>query len=273
MRGGERRTQNPMHHARTSRAAIFSASRRSARHFQSAALVIATGGLSIPKLGATDFAFRIAEQFNIPIETPRPALVPLTFAPEDREWMSALSGVSAEIIASFDRTKFREGAVFTHRGLSGPSILQISSYWRAGKDIIVDWLPDLQPAFMTDRKRLRPKALGKTVLAEVLPARLADALAQSWPQTPLGDVKDQAVSELVSQLKTFALRPAGTEGYAKAEVMAGGISTNALSQQNMSVKAVSGLFFIGECVDVTGWLGGYNFQWAWASAHAAGTGL
>jgi predicted Rossmann fold flavoprotein len=238
--------------------------------FESEALVIASGGLSIPKLGASDFAFRIAQQFDVPIETPRPALVPLTFAPDDRAWMSALSGVSTEIVASFEKSAFREGAVFTHRGLSGPAILQISSYWRAGQDISVDWTPDVQAGFMTDRKRLRPKALGKSVLSEILPQRLAEALAHDWPQTPIGDVKDQMLSELIMRLKAFPLRPAGTEGYAKAEVTAGGVSTDALSQQTMGVKAAPGLFFIGECVDVTGWLGGYNFQWAWASAHAAG---
>jgi predicted Rossmann fold flavoprotein len=246
--------------------------------FESDALIIATGGLSIPKLGATDFAFRIAEQFGVPVVVPRPGLVPLTFAPEDRAWMSALSGVSTEIVAKFGDVKssaasFREGAVFTHRGLSGPSILQISSFWRAGQDITIDWLPHIQATFMLDRKRSRPKALGKTLLSEVLPQRLAEALARSWPQAPIGDVKDQIVSDMIAQLKTFALRPAGTEGYAKAEVMVGGVDTDALSQTSLAVKAVPGLFFIGECVDVTGWLGGYNFQWAWASGHAAGTAL
>lgn len=241
--------------------------------FEAPALVIASGGLSIPKMGASDFALRIARQFDVPVIAPRPGLVPLTFAPGDRAWMGGLSGVSAEIVASFDKAAFREAALFTHRGLSGPAILQTSSYWKPGAPITIDWLPDIQPAFICERKRLRPRAAVKTVLSEILPARLAEALSGAFSLQPIGDLKDQILMEQIAALKSFSIRPAGTEGYAKAEVSVGGIDTGALSQQTMAARAVPGLFFIGECVDVTGWLGGYNFQWAWASAAAAGRAL
>ena len=241
--------------------------------FESNALVIATGGFPIPKLGATGFAFDVARQFNIPIIETRPALVPLTFSETDLAWMKPLSGVSTEIIARAGKAQFREATLVTHRGLSGPSILQISSYWKPGEPIEIDWLPDAAPDALAQRKRDRPKALLKTVLAELMSDRLASALSDQLPQGAVGDMKDAALIEAVTKLKAWPLTPIGTEGYAKAEVMAGGIDTNALSQQSMEARAVPGLYFIGEAVDVTGWLGGYNFQWAWSSGWAAAQSL
>ncbi|MGE0044596.1 MAG: NAD(P)/FAD-dependent oxidoreductase [Hyphomonadaceae bacterium] len=234
------------------------------------ALVLASGGLSIPKMGASDFSHRAAMQFGLPIVDPRPGLVPLTFGAGDLAWMKPLAGVSAPVIARAGGASFSEAALFTHRGLSGPAILQASSYWREGEAITLDWLPDHDESVLAEKKRARPKALIKTVLAELIPARLAEALAAAAPQGPLGELKDQALIEAARSLKAQRISPIGTEGYAKAEVTVGGVDTNALSQQTMAAKSVPGLFVIGEAVDVTGWLGGYNFQWAWASGWAAG---
>jgi predicted Rossmann fold flavoprotein len=236
------------------------------------AVVIASGGLSIPKLGASDFAYRIAKRFDVPVVAPRPALVPLTFDPDDRAWMNALAGVSVEASVSSGATAFREGLLFTHRGLSGPSILQVSSYWRQGEAITVDFWPSggLE-ARLTDAKRAHPKAQAKAAFTGLWPERLAASLAQKLlPEARLADMKDKDLLAVGAALRTFKLTPAGDEGYAKAEVTAGGIDTNALDQKSMAVKAVPGLHFVGEAVDVTGWLGGYNFQWAWASGRAAG---
>jgi predicted Rossmann fold flavoprotein len=256
-------------------------------------LVIATGGLSIPKLGATPFAYRIAEQFAVPLVAPRAGLVPLTFSEADMDWMRPLSGVSAEVVAAAGKAAFREAALFTHKGVSGPAVLQVSSCWRTGEEIVIDWLPDAAEHALVERKRARPKAQLKSALAEMLPERLAGALARSWTpgvlageggsaaakhagETPavhdkaLGDIKDAALIEAMRALKHWPLKPHGTEGYAKAEVTVGGIDVDALSQQTMAARAVPGLFFIGEAMDVTGWLGGYNFQWAWSSGWAAG---
>jgi len=245
----------------------------SAGAFEAVALVVAAGGLSIPKLGATDLGLRLARQFNIPVIAPRPGLVPLTFSEADLAWMKPLSGVSADIVARADGPAFREAALFTHRGLSGPAILQTSSYWRAGETIHVDWLPDHDDNPLAAIKRARPKAHLKSALSELLPARLADAFAADLPQAALSDLKDQALIDIAQRFKAFTLTPSGTEGYAKAEVTLGGIDVNALSQQTMEARAIPGLFFIGECVDVTGWLGGYNFQWAWSSGWAAAQAL
>lgn len=238
--------------------------------FESETLTIATGGFPIPKLGATGFAFDIAKQFNIPVVETRPGLVPLTFAESDLAWMRPLSGVSADVIARAGKTEFREAALFTHRGLSGPAILQASSYWRKGESIVIDWLPDAAEDALAARKRDRPKAQLKTVLGEFFSERLATAFAEQLPQGAIGDMKDATLIDAARKLKAWRLTPNGDEGYAKAEVMVGGIDTNALSQQSMETRAVPGLFFIGEAVDVTGWLGGYNFQWAWSSGWAAG---
>ena len=251
--------------------------------FESETLTIATGGYPIPKLGATGFAFDIAKQFNIPVIETRPGLVPLTFAESDLAWMRPLSGVSANVIARAGKAAFREAALFTHRGLSGPAILQASSYWRKGESINIDWLPDAGEDTLVARKRDRPKAQLKTMLTEFMSERLATALLQSWTagvpagETPavqeIGAFKDNTLIDLMRSLKAFPLTPNGDEGYAKAEVMVGGVDTNALSQQTMEARAVPGLFFIGEAVDVTGWLGGYNFQWAWSSGWAAGQAI
>ncbi|ANP44799.1 NAD(P)/FAD-dependent oxidoreductase [Candidatus Viadribacter manganicus] len=243
--------------------------------FEANVLIIATGGLPIPKLGATGFAFDVAKKFGIPIVATRPALVPLTFDADDLSAMQPLSGVSTEIIASLGKAAFREAALVTHRGLSGPAILQISSYWSdPSQQIKIDWLPGVKDDVLVAIKRERPLILPKTALAMRLPERLATALAADQPPRPLGEWKDDALIAFTrSKLKGDLIKVSGTEGYAKAEVMAGGIDTNALSQQSMETRAAPGLFFIGEAVDVTGWLGGYNFQWAWSSAWAAAQAL
>lgn len=241
--------------------------------FESMALVVASGGLSIPKLGASGLAYDIAAQFGLAIETPRPGLVPLTFSERDLSWMKSLSGVSADVVVRAGKAAFREAALFTHRGLSGPSVLQASSYWAPGESIGVDWLPDMADDWLAERKRARPKAHFKSILAEVLSERLASALAEALPGQPLGELKDAVLIEAMQRLKDWRLAPVGTEGYAKAEVTIGGVSTDALSQKTMEARAVPGLFFVGEAVDVTGWLGGYNFQWAWSSGWAAAQAL
>ena len=185
-----------------------------------------------------------------------------------------LSGVSADVLASFGKTSFREAALFTHRGLSGPVILQISSYWRLGQEIAIDFLPDAERGWLLAAKRARPKAKLKTVLGDLLPARLADTLNDRIGiDGDLGNVSDKRLEEAERKLADWRFRPNGTEGFAKAEVTAGGISTAELSSQTMAAKRVPGLYAIGEAVDVTGWLGGYNFQWAWASGWAAGHAL
>jgi predicted Rossmann fold flavoprotein len=235
-------------------------------------LIIATGGLSIPKLGATGFAYDIARQFGVPIIEPMPALVPLVFGLRDVEMMRPLAGVSFDGRAMAGKASFEEGIVFTHRGMSGPAILQISSYWQKGQSIGVNLLPGTDAAaWLVQAKSERPRALAATILSERLPARLAHAFAdQQGVDRPMTDLKDSQLRALGETLNAWTLTPVGDEGYAKAEVTRGGIDTAALSQKTMEVKAVPGLYFIGEAVDVTGWLGGYNFQWAWSSGVAAG---
>jgi len=239
--------------------------------FESATLVIATGGLSIPKLGASDIGYRLAQQFGLAIIAPRPGLVPLTFGADDLAWMRAISGVSTDIIARVGGAAFREAALFTHRGLSGPAILQASSYLTPGAPLTIDWLPAHGEDALIAEKRARPKAHLKAALP--FPSRLAEAFAADLPQAPLGDLKDDALRAIARDLKARVLMPAGDEGYAKAEVTVGGVDTAALSQRTLEARAAPGLFVIGEAVDVTGWLGGYNFQWAWASAAAAAEAL
>jgi predicted Rossmann fold flavoprotein len=230
--------------------------------FASQALVLATGGLSIPKMGATAFAHEIARRFGLGLTETRPALVPLTLT------VPELSGVSLEVVTRLGRANFREAMLFTHRGLSGPAILQISSYWRDGQEIMIDLLPDTDAAsFLKERKRTRPKAELRTVLAEVLPQRLAQYLAA---EGTMANLRDRDLEALAERLKAWKIVPSGTEGYAKAEVTVGGVDTDELSSRTMEAKKVPGLFVIGEAVDVTGWLGGYNFQWAWSSGWAAG---
>ncbi|MGD9965730.1 MAG: NAD(P)/FAD-dependent oxidoreductase [Hyphomonadaceae bacterium] len=241
--------------------------------FVSARLVVATGGLSIPKLGASSFAYDLASQFGVPVAAPRPALVPLTFSNQDVNWMRPLAGVSQEVAVSLGAARFREALLFTHRGLSGPAILQISSYWRAAKPIAIDWLPDHDFDFLQHMKRERPRQHIHSAVSKLMPARLAEALCEGLPEGELGERSDQMLDVAARQVKHTRVTPTGTEGYAKAEVTAGGIDTDALSQQTMECRHVPGLYFIGEAVDVTGWLGGYNFQWAWSSAWAAAQAL
>jgi predicted Rossmann fold flavoprotein len=243
--------------------------------FIAPALVLATGGLSIPKMGASAFAYEIARRFDLEVIEPRPGLVPLKVTAETLELCKTLTGVSVDAIASCGRDSFRENILFTHRGLSGPAILQISSYWREGDTLSLDLTPSLDiEKFLADRKRTRPKAELKTVLAEVLPTRLAHALASDAASNlSIANVPDRSLSELAQRLKRWQLKPAGSEGWPKAEVTVCGIDTAALSSKTMEARAVPGLFAIGEAVDVTGWLGGYNFQWAWSSGWCAGNAV
>jgi predicted Rossmann fold flavoprotein len=235
------------------------------------ALVIATGGLSIPKLGATGFAYDVARQFGVPVIPPAPALVPLTFAEPVLGMMRALSGTACEVVATVGRTAFREALLFTHRGLSGPAILQASSYLADGDELTIDLLPAQDAlAWLLARKRERPRIALRTALAEVLPQRLAQALAPEDDAASIGGLADRVLAAMAERLKRWRLVPSGTEGFAKAEVTRGGIDTRALSSRTMEAQSVPGLHFVGEAVDVTGWLGGYNFQWAWASGFAAG---
>jgi predicted Rossmann fold flavoprotein len=236
-----------------------------------ASLIIATGGPSIPKMGATGFAYDLARRFGMKVVEPRPALVPFTLGGDDVLFRE-LSGVAADVVARFAKTEFAEAALFTHRGLSGPAILQISSYWRHGEAIGIDYLPGSDAtAQLIAAKRATPRATLRSTLEKALPGRLADALAGRLALTGhLADLPDRALATAGAALNNWIFTPNGTEGYAKAEVTAGGISTAELSSQTMESRKVPGLYAIGEAVDVTGWLGGYNFQWAWASGVAAG---
>ena len=241
---------------------------------EAGSLVIATGGPSIPKMGATGFAYDVARQFGLKVVEPRPALVPLTLGAEDRLFES-LSGVSLEVVASLGKARFREAALFTHRGLSGPAILQISSYWRHGDTLSLDLLPGADArALLTDAKRARPNVEPRTILRERFPDRLADVLADRLGLAgALHGQKDAALIAAGARLNGWGFKPNGSEGFAKAEVTIGGVATDGLDQRGLMAKKVPGLHFIGEAVDVTGWLGGYNFHWAWASGRAAGDAI
>ena len=232
-------------------------------------LVLASGGLSIPKLGATSFAYDLARRFGHKIVEPRPALVPLTLPP-DQALFKTLAGVSANVVASAGKGKFREAALFTHRGLSGPAILQASSYWRHGEPVAVDFLPDQAPGWLRQAKRDDPRATPRRLLGQSLPDRLAETLADQLAlPKELSNIPDRLLESAERRLAGWQFIPNGSEGFAKAEVTIGGIGTAELSSKTMESKRLPGLYAIGEAVDVTGWLGGYNFQWAWASAHAA----
>lgn len=242
------------------------------------AVVVATGGLSIPKIGATDLGYRLAKQFGIRLVDTRPALVPLTFSADEWQPFVPMAGLSLPVSISTGHakkaTRFDEDLLFTHRGLSGPAVLQISSYWQAKSEIRLNLLPDLDMAqTLVSAKQSSKKNLANT-LSAWLPARMADLWTARQPQwqRSLPDTPDKALSQLADSLQNWSLTPSGTEGYAKAEVTAGGVDTRDLSQQTMESKQ-PGLYFIGEVVDITGWLGGYNFQWAWASAHACAQAL
>ncbi|QGP78696.1 NAD(P)/FAD-dependent oxidoreductase [Sphingobium sp. CAP-1] len=234
------------------------------------ALVLATGGPSIPKMGATGFAYDVARQFGLSVVQPRPALVPFTLGPDEQLFQS-LSGVSADVEVRWGKTRFREAALFTHRGLSGPAMLQISSYWQHRTAIQVNFLPDRPIDWLLAEKRDRPRASLRRVLGQALTERLADALLERiGAQGELGNLSDKALRQAAARLSDWPFAPTGTEGYAKAEVTVGGIATAGLSSRTMEAVKAPGLYAIGEAVDVTGWLGGYNFQWAWASGWAAG---
>lgn len=237
------------------------------------ALVLATGGPSIPKMGATGFAYDIARQFGLSVVQPRPALVPFTLG-EDEALFRELSGVSTEVEVRWNKTKFREAALFTHRGLSGPAMLQISSYWQHRTAIGVNFLPDRGTDWLLAEKREHPRLQFATVLSRALPDRLAAALGERLALAgELHNLSDKALRAAEARLRDWQFSPNGTEGYAKAEVTAGGISTADLSSRTMEAQRAPGLYAIGEAVDVTGWLGGYNFQWAWASGRAAGQAI
>ena len=249
--------------------------------YRTQSLVVATGGLSIPKIGATPFGLRLAEQFGIAVVPPKPALVPLAAPPEWLERFGVLSGSSfdavttcAEVPRGAVNPHFREAALITHRGLSGPSILQVSSYWQTNGSrgaVALDLLPDIDAGAWLNDHRRDQQSLG-ALLSEHLPRRFAVSFAElhGWTQ-PLVQLSNATLATIAQTLKGWPIQPSGTLGYAKAEVTLGGVDTAALSQQTMEARAVPGLHFIGEVVDVTGWLGGYNFQWAWASGHAAGS--
>ena len=245
-----------------------------------AQLVIATGGLSIPKIGATDFGYRIARQFGHTIVETRPALVPLTFDPVSWAPFAPLSGLSLEVRIEAGsgkaRGEFVEDLLFTHRGLSGPAVLQISSYWHAGTPVQIDLAParELDAELLAAKLASRRKLVNE--LAELVPRRLAEAWLAATPdlaERPMPEQRDRDLAQLAARLQRWALKPQGTEGYRKAEVTAGGVDTRELSSQTLQSRRVPGLYFIGEVVDVTGWLGGYNFQWAWASAAACAGAL
>jgi len=235
--------------------------------FRSQSLVVATGGLSIPKMGATSFGYDLARQFGLKIVEPRPALVPLLFNPEDRQNYSDLAGVSTEVVASIGKQRFREKMLFTHRGLSGPAILQISSYWKGSGSITIDLAPDRDMTATICNGPRRDTAALKSAFRLVLPQRMADRWVAVHAPTSW---TNHALAELERQAHDWSVTPSGSEGYDKAEVTAGGVDTNELSSKTMECRKVPGLYFVGEVVDVTGHLGGFNFQWAWASGFCAG---
>ncbi|MES2392317.1 MAG: NAD(P)/FAD-dependent oxidoreductase [Acidobacteriota bacterium] len=245
----------------------------SAGEFGCEAVIVATGGLSIPKMGATGFGYEVARQFGHAIVEPRAALVPLVMTPEDREQWCDLAGLSAEVIAQAEKSgkqrvpAFREKMLVTHRGLSGPAVLQASSYWKPGGTVAFDLAPGMEVlAPLLAKNARRDQAAMFALLRGVLPSRMAER----WVALKARDWTNAGIARMEQELHAWALRPAGTEGFAKAEVTAGGVDTNELDARTMQSKRVEGLYFIGEVVDVTGWLGGYNFQWAWASAVSAG---
>jgi predicted Rossmann fold flavoprotein len=243
--------------------------------FRSSSLVVATGGPSIPKMGSSGFGYKIAEQFGLKIVPPRAGLVPLTFDAALLARFKEMSGVSVDAVVSCGKTRFDEALLFTHRGLSGPAILQISSYWRQGEDIVIDMAP--QTDVLAALKQLRsnhPRQEIATVLADFLPKRLAQTIADGIEAPPrIADFSDKLLTKVATEVKQWRVRPNGTEGYRTAEVTLGGVDTSELSSKTFESRSVPGLYFIGEVVDVTGHLGGFNFQWAWSSGHAAGRHL
>ena len=235
-------------------------------------LVVATGGLSIPTMGATPFGYKIAEQFGIKVWPPSAGLVPFTLQPADKGRLAPLAGIAVEATVRCGDHAFRENVLFTHRGLSGPAILQISSYWTAGEPLTIDWLPGREVVAALEGERgTHPRQQLKTVVGRWLPSRLVAALLPTaLAELPLGQLSKLQLAEVQRLLQQWQVKPGGTEGYRTAEVTTGGVDCAALSSQTMEAKAVPGLYFIGEVVDVSGWLGGYNLQWAWSSGWCAG---
>jgi predicted Rossmann fold flavoprotein len=235
-------------------------------------LVVATGGKSIPKMGATGFAYDLARQFGLAVTPTRPALVPLTFEPGALAQLTPLAGVSTNAVVGHGKTRFEEALLFTHRGLSGPAILQISSYWREGDAITVDLLPgETALDLFRAARQTTPRLHLQTVLSERLPKRLAQLVGDNIAQPGMiGDLSDKKLTAAAEHVNRWTVKPVGSEGYRTAEVTLGGVATEGLDAKTLMAREVPGLFFVGEAVDVTGWLGGYNFQWAWASGWAAG---
>lgn len=246
--------------------------RTSRGQFDAESLVIASGGLSIPNGGATGFAYEVAEQFGLQVTPRQAALVPFTLQPDLLEHLKPLSGVSQPVTVSCNGMSFTENLLLTHRGLSGPSILQISSYWKPGDEIEIDLLPQLDlDAWLKEQRQQRPKAELRTLMAQHMTKRLAQTLCELWGfEGEVGQYSNARLQEVVQQFKHWCLKPSGTEGYRTAEVTLGGIETDEVSQKTFEAKKAPGLYFIGECLDVTGHLGGHNFQWAWASGFCAG---
>jgi predicted Rossmann fold flavoprotein len=241
-------------------------------NFVGQSLVVATGGLSIPKMGATPFGYKIAEQFGINVLPTRAGLVPFTLQPEDKDKFSTLSGIAVPSTVSNKRQSFSENVLFTHRGLSGPAVLQISSYWLAGEAVLINLLPQVNmETELKSKRRQKLKNTLKTILDSYLPKRLINCLLpEELLDITLQDLSDRHIQQIADQLHHWTIKPNGTEGYRTAEVTVGGIDCDELSSKTMTSKKVPGLYFIGEVVDVTGWLGGYNFQWAWSSGWCAG---
>ena len=243
--------------------------------FKSPSVVIASGGLSIPKIGASDFGQRTAREFGLGIIATNPALVPLTFSGAELEKMSALAGVSLDVKISCNKTTFGDALLFTHRGLSGPAILQISSYWNGGDEIIIDMAPNTDVfAKLKSAKQENPKQLAQTILSQIISKRLAQSIVDELGlKETIGQINDKTLLKLGARINNWQIRPTGSEGYRTAEVTIGGVDTGELSSKTMEAKKSPGLYFIGEVVDVTGQLGGYNFHWAWASGFAAGEAI
>ena len=240
--------------------------------YSSHSLIIATGGLSVPKIGATTFGYDTAKKFGLEIVETLPALVPLTFNEKILEICKELTGLSVEAIVSFNKVLFQEGMLFTHRGLSGPSILQISSYWKQGKDIKVNLSPKLNVyQFLEDKRKLNPKLDIRNIIGDILPSRLAQIIcSENKVAGNISEISNKILKQLSNAINAWIINPTGSEGYRTAEVTLGGIDTKELSSKTMMTNKHEGLFFIGEVVDVTGHLGGYNFQWAWSSGYVAG---
>jgi predicted Rossmann fold flavoprotein len=243
-----------------------------ATNYECTSLVIASGGLSIPTMGASPFAYKIAEQFNLKVWPTRAGLVPFTLHVADKEKLAELPGVSLDVIITCNNTRFAEAMLFTHRGLSGPAILQISSYWHPGDAIEINLLPKINlHAELLVQQQARPAILLRTLIAELVPKRVASAvLPADLAEKPLRTISQKEFAAISAQFHAWQIKPNGTEGYRTAEVTLGGVDCDVLSSKTMMVNDVEGLYFIGEAVDVTGWLGGYNFQWAWSSGWAAG---